>query len=453
VLRASFTAERAGIPAVSIIGELFEKLARLASLSLGVDEAPLVVYPGRIMMDDEETFRRKLETSVADQIVAGLTTSAPRLLDAANEPEPRDVVFSGSLDEVQEYFHDQLWTDGLAVIPPTVDRVERFLEFTSRDPETVLGVLLPEQRQATVWNVAVNGVMAGCRPEYMPVLLAVVEAVSDPVFRLEDGGSGGGWEPLITVSGPILKELDFNAGTGVRRIGRRANSSIGRFLRLYIRNVAGQRIPPGEHDKGGIGNNFNVVLAEDEATVRSIGWPTYGDDLGVPAGRSAVTVQGVVAESAPFGEHGGESDEPLTYLKPLVEVFGKAILGHWVWTGLTFDHWDPTIILSPHAAKVLAEHGWTKDDVRAYLHSESKLPLSQILRRGYRYSKVDIEEKVRAGLLPPEFHESNDPDRLVSTFVRPEAIRIVVAGNPDMYWQRGIMNNFSHGAPVTKLVT
>jgi hypothetical protein len=74
------------------------------------------------------------------------------------------------------------------------------------------------------------------------------------------------------------------------------------------------------------------------------------------------------------------------------------------------------------------------------------------LQRGSGYSRVDLAQKVRVGLLPPEFHESDDPDRLISAFIRPEAIQIVVAGNPDMYWQRGIISNFSHGAPVTKLV-
>jgi hypothetical protein len=315
----------------------------------------------------------------------------------------------------------------------------------------VLGVLLPEQRRATVWSVAVNGVMAGCRPEYMPVLLAAVEAIADPRFGIENGGSGGGWEPLITVTGPIIEALDFNFGTGATRIGRRANSSIGRFLRLYMRNIAGLRIPPGEHDKGGLGQNFHVVLAEDEKSVRAIGWPTYGDDLGIPPGESSVTVQGVIAESPPFGEHGGRSDDPQTYLEPLVEIFGKAILGHWVWTGMVFDAWDPTIVLSPHCARVLAENGWSKDDVRRHLHRESRIPARGIERRG-TYSGLDIAAKVREGKLPPEYHESDDPDRLLSTFIRPESIRIVVAGNPDMYWQRGIVTNFSHGAPVTKTV-
>ena len=194
------------------------------------------------------------------------------------------------------------------------------------------------------------------------------------------------------------------------------------------------------------------MLAEDEDAVRAVGWPTYGEDLGVPPGESSVTVQGVVAEGPPSGEHGGPSDDPFTYLEPLVEVFGKAILGYWCWTGMAFDHWDPTVILSPHCVQVLAGQGWTKDDVRRYLHDSSRVPIGRIVRFG-RYAALDLAEKVAEGKLPAEYDPSDgDPDRLVSSFIRPESIRIVVAGNPDMYWQRGIVTNFSHGVPTTRLV-
>src|SRR5213595_534129 len=88
--------------------------------------------------------------------------------------------------------------------------------------------------------------MAGCRPEYMPVLVAIVEAIAEPVFRVEDAGSTPGWEPLVIVSGPIAGALDLNHGQGVMRVGRQANTTLGRFLRLYLRNVAGLRIPPGD---------------------------------------------------------------------------------------------------------------------------------------------------------------------------------------------------------------
>ena len=253
MLRATIAVEKAGFPAVSFVGSIWEGQAVATARFFGMADPPLAVYPGRLTVDDAATFEEKLRTVVAEQVVAGLTTASPSLIDSVVEPARADIVFSGGFDAVQEHFHELLWSDGLPVVPPTVDRVERFLAFTARDPGEVIGLLAPERREATVWNVAVNGVMAGCRPEYMPVLLAVVEAIADPRFGLENAGSGIGWEPLVTVHGPAIRELGFNFGSGVRRVGRQANTSVGRFLRLYIRNVAGLRIPPGEYDEGRLG--------------------------------------------------------------------------------------------------------------------------------------------------------------------------------------------------------
>jgi hypothetical protein len=451
VLRASIAAERAGIPAVSIVGSLFELQAQTVARTLGVDDVPLAVYPGRIKADGPEVFTEKVAGTLTDQVVEGLLHAEPRPAAGTAQPAPRDIVFHGTLDDVSDSFYDRGWTDGLPITPPTIERVEAFLAHTDRDPDEVIGVLLPDRREATVWSVAVNGVMAGCKPEYLPVLLAVAEAISDPRHKVEDGGSGVGWETLVIVSGPIIDELDFNTLAGAQRVGRRANTSIGRFARLFTRNLAGLRIPPFETDKGGLGATFPVALAENEEVLRSLGWPTHGDDLGVPAGASAVTVQSVAAESQPFTWHDGPYTDPLSYLRPLVEVYGKAMLGYWVHTGLAWASWHPLVILSPFCVRLLAEHGWDKDRVRRYLFDEARIPARDVERRG-AFTQLNLADGVARGDLPPVFHESDDPDRLVPVFLTPESIRIVVAGNPDMYWQRGIVNNHAQGAPVTKIV-
>lgn len=171
--------------------------------------------------------------------------------------------------------------------------MEEFLTFTSRSPDEIIGICLPDYREATIWNVAVNEVMAGCRPEYMPVLIAAVEAITDPFFHLEDGGATPGWEPLLIVNGPVIKYLDFNSGSGVMRAGRQANTSIGRVLRLFMRNVPGQRIPPGVTDKASIVYTFNVALAENEDAVGEIGWEPFSVDRGYSRGENVVTVQSV----------------------------------------------------------------------------------------------------------------------------------------------------------------
>src|SRR5262249_7645515 len=150
------------------------------------------------------------------------------------------------------------------------------------------------------WSVAVNAAMAGCRPEHLPIALAMVEAVADPEFSLGDGGSTPGWETQVILSGPLGAELGFNSGAGALPVGRRANTALGRFLRLYLRNVAGFRPPPGATDKGSIGASFNVVLCENDAAVGEIGWPSFRAERGFAADVTSVTVQSVVASSAPI---------------------------------------------------------------------------------------------------------------------------------------------------------
>src|ERR1700722_14269851 len=174
----------------------------------GFASIAVAIYPGLVMIDSDETLEAKARGPLTDGILAGL--AEPQVaLAAPPSYDPTAIVFQGDYDEVQEHFLERMWSDGLPIVPPTAERVQRFLRYTDRSATEVLGVLLPESREATVWNCAVNGVMAGCRPEYLPVLIAIAEAITQPSFRMEDAGSTPGWEPLITVSGPIIKELDF----------------------------------------------------------------------------------------------------------------------------------------------------------------------------------------------------------------------------------------------------
>jgi hypothetical protein len=441
-------AEQVGIPAVSFVGELWHQQAVATARHLGMADPPLAVYPGRLTIDDESTFEQKVRDVVVPQIVDGFLESVPKLAAATVEPGPRDIVFEGPLDAIQEHFQEQLWSDGLPIVPPTLARVEAFLRHTSRDPDEVLGVLLPERREGTVWAVAVNGVLAGCRPEYMNLLVAIAEAVSDPEFGLENAGSGVAWEPQITLHGPVIRELGFYHGGALKRIGRQPNTSVARFLRLYMRNVAGLR---GVYDTDGIGAGFEVVLAEDEELVRSLGWPTYGEERGLAPGESGVTIQSVAAASPSFGEFGGDLSGVEIWLEPFVEVFGKAILGYWSWTGMAWSNWHPLLLLGPHCARVLAGHGWSKDDVRRYLYENAKIPASAVQRYG-DYANLDIPALVRQRRLPADFHESDDPDRLIPTYVRAEWIGIVVAGKANSIWSRGYMNNHEHGPPTTRRI-
>jgi len=446
--------ERAGYPSVSIIASGFLKQAAVVAKGLGLPDMAIAEYPGVPMTDGDEQLRRKVEEVLVPQIINGLSgplgneaTRAPQ-----TEPEPRDIVLRGTLDEINEHFQRNFWADGLPIVPPTLARVERFLQFTDRAADEVIGTCPVANRLATVWNVAVNGVMAGCRPEYMPVLLAVIEAVTDPKYRIEDVGSTPGWESLIVVSGPIARELGFNSGQGVMRPGIQANTSVGRFLRLYLRNIAGFHHAPEGGDKGSIGQSFLVAAAEDEDAVAAIGWQPYSVDRGYRAGDNIVTVQSVVAISAPT--YSG-SDKASEHAELIADVIGQRACGYWSAIGMVYSNWYPLVMLGPSIAKVFAQDGWSKDDIRRYLYDRVKIKASLAERYAYYGGTTGfrVNTHVEQGLLPAEYGASADPDREIPVFQHPEWIGIIVAGDAGRNQSKGYVNNHIQGPPVSRPIS
>jgi len=454
VLRASAAVERAGVPSVSVISTGFLKQAAVVARGLGLPDLAIAEFPGVPMTDSADELRRKVEEQLLPRVIAGLTAKieAKAARSVAAGPQPRDIACRGTIDTIDDYFYRQFWSDGLPIMPPTVERVERFLRYTSRAADEVLGVLPPANRQATVWNVAVNGAMAGCRPEYMPLMLAVVEAVCDPEFKVEDAGSTPGWEPLIVVNGPVVQELGLHHAQGVMRVGKRANSSLGRFLRLVLRNLAGFHHAPEGADKGSIAQSFLVALPENEQAVADIGWQPYSVDRGYRAGDNIVTVQSVVAISAPT--YTG-SEKAIEHMELIADVIGQRACGYWTAIGMVYANWHPLIVLGPSIAKVFAQDGWSKDDIRRYMYEHVKMPASLAERYAYYCGQTGfrITQAVKDGLLPPVYHESDDPDRLVPVFQRPEWIGIVVAGDWGRNQSKGYVSNHVQGPPVSRKVT
>jgi hypothetical protein len=437
-----------GIPTASIIGSGFVKQAEVITRGLGVPLA-MGIYQGAPMVDSEAELRRKVEQQLAPELLRGLTGEAPREADAAAEPGAGEVVLSGTFDEVQEHFHRRLWTDGLPVVPPTRERVEAFLRFTDRDPDQVIRVVPQEGREATVRAIAVNAVMAGCRPEYMPILVAAIDAMCDPQYRIEDSGSTPGWEPVVIVSGPLVKTLDFNHGQGMMRVGRQANTSIGRFVRLFLRNICGFRIPPGAGDKGSIGQSFLVAMAEDEDSAREIGWPTFAEDRGFKAGENVVTVRSVVAITSPIYS---ASDRAVEHVRQWAELIGGSFT-YWAHTGFKTGLWSPLIVAGPSIAKVVAAE-WSKDQVRRYLYENIKVTAE----RATHYARMtttptfNFEGLVKDGILPPEYMASSDPQRLVNVIIKPEMVEILVAGDPGRNQSRAYMSNHIQGPTTSRRV-
>ena len=454
MLRASAAVECCGVPSVSIISTGFLKQAAVVAKGLGLPDMAIAEFPGVPMTQSKEELRRQVIDVLLPRIVEGLSKplQAAAPVDAAPMPQPRDIVFSGALDEINEHFHEQHWSDGMPVVPPTLDRIDKFLRFTERDPREVIGVCPPANREATMWNVAVNGVMAGCRPEYMPILLAVVEVICTPEYKIEDAGSTPGWESLITLSGPMIKALGFNSGQGVMRVGRQPNTSIGRFLRMFIRNVAGFTHGPEGADKGSIGQSFLVALAENEDAVAELGWQLYSVDRGFKAGDNVVTVQSVVAISAPAYSQSARAEE---HAALLADVIGERACGYWTAIGMCYANWHPLIILGPSIAKVFVQDGWSKDDIRQYFCDHVKIKASAAERYAYGAGLTGfrITNAVQEGLLPKAlYHASDDPERLVPVFQRPEWMSIVVAGDAGRNQSRGYVCNHVQGVPTSRRV-
>jgi hypothetical protein len=456
VIRACIAAERAGIPSFAIVSTGFLKQAQATARSGGAEHIWIAEYSGVIPTDSYDVMEAKVREHVVPSLLEGFvapvdTDESPEDAgEAEQDGDPRTIVFAGTLDDVQDHFDERLWSDGLPIVPPTLARVERFLAFSDREPDQVLGVLPPEEREATVWNVAVNGVMAGCRPEHMPILVAIAEAIADPEFKLEHAGSTPGWEPLVTLSGRLADVLGFNTGAGLMRIGRRANSSVGRFVRLYMRNVAGLRIPPGDSDKAAIGFTFNVALAEDDGATSALGWDPYRVDRGFSVDDDVVTVQSVIAISQPIYAGG---DDPLDRIEPLAHIMATTC-GPWAFTGVWRGRFHPLLVISPTVAKAFAEDGWTKDDIRRYLFEHLLIEARWLEHYPMHVTGEDVPltKLVADGTAPAHYAESDDPHRLVPLLLREEWTGIVVAGDSGRNQCKVYVNSADLGAPVSRKV-
>ena len=229
----------------------FSALARFTGKSAGVEALGIAEYPGPVGIHDADEIARNIEQGLIEKIVASLTGTGASAGSATALPgdDPRAIVFRGTHDEVNAFFKAQEWSDGLPIVPPTIERVKRFLAHTALAPDRKIAVLPSANLSATPWNIAVNGVMAGCAPEHMPLLIAAVEALADDRCSLNNIGSSSGIVPYMLVSGPIAKKLGIESGPQL--VSRGPNPALGRAIGLIIRNIAGFR--PGASYMGTFG--------------------------------------------------------------------------------------------------------------------------------------------------------------------------------------------------------
>jgi len=428
VLRASAVCEQAGIPSSSLICEGFIEQGSATAIGLGMPGLSMAKIPGHVDLQSEEELEKNIKMVTVDMVIKNLTIEIVEAEAFAPEPRPMDIIYKGTFEEVNELFYQNEWSDGLPIIPPTIEKIHEFLEYTDRFRDDVIGVLLPANRRATVWNVAVNGVMAGCRPEYMPVLIAVIEAMADPRYGVEHSGNTPGADTLITINGPIIKELGFNYEQGALRDGFLANTSIGRFWRLYLRNVAG--FLPHKTDKATFGNTWRVVLAENEDVVAKIGWEPMSVDMGFKAGDNVVTISRYTGGDVIPSVIGNTIEK---ILSKITDAVVKQIGWELVFTvGIAACTQRPHLILSPVIAETISKCGYSKKDVKRYLYEHARWPawkFEQYIRHVVPGGRT-LFDLVREGNAPEQFGESSDPNRLVPIVCSPDDFLITVSGDP-----------------------
>ncbi len=271
------------------------------------------------------------------------------------------------MDDLEIWF-DKGVTDGLPVVPPSRERVERMLAATTRDRHDLLGEVAPNYGRATVEKIAINAVMAGCRPEYLPVVLAAVEAASDPAFNLHGVSTSTHFSaPLIVVHGPIRGRIRLNCSFGVFGPGHRANATIGRALRLVMINVGGAK--PGQTSMSTFGHpgRYTYCIGEHE---EASPWPPYHVERGLTAVESAVTV---FAGEAPHGI----SDHASRTARALAGSLGWSMAG--LWNAKHFPLYSHTMLMvGPEHARTFGEDGWTKADLKRHLFETIRVPYGRL---------------------------------------------------------------------------
>ncbi len=316
----------------------------------------------------------------------------------------RTFVFPGTYEQVDEHFHELGWTDGLPIVPPTQAAVEAVLRFTDRDPREVVGVLPPRQGEATVDRIAANAVMAGCRPEYFPVVLAAIEALADPLFNLDSvQATTHPVAPLILVNGPVAREIGLGAGHNAFGQGARANVTIGRAVRLVLMNVGGGL--PGAGDQATQGSPAKIALcvAENEADTP---WEPLHVEHGLAREVSAVTAFGC---EGPHNIQDHYSNTGLGILRTVAGAMGQAGSNNLLGAG-----W-PLLALGPEHAATIARDGYTKHDVKDFLFEHARFPLARL---GAEYRQYQIERR----------GAPDAPGTMLPIVRAPEDISVIVVG-------------------------
>jgi hypothetical protein len=312
--------------------------------------------------------------------------------------------------DAMEFIYEQGWTDGLPVVPPTVEKVRAMVERSGRAADELIAELPPKGGKATVEKIATNAVMVGCLPAYMPVILTALEAMLESRFNLRGVlCSTHLATPLLILNGPLVQELGVNCGHNVFGPGWRANATIGRAVQLTLVNIGGAA--PGVLDKATYGHpgKYTYCIAENEAASP---WEPLHVERGLQRQDSTVPVY---PAEAPHNINNHGSDNPRDMLTVVADCMSTLGSNHMYLGG------ECVVVFSPEHAATIAAAGWGKRDVCTFLYEHARKPL-RLLKIGGMYGPDTPRN------LWPRWVDHDNPEALIPPTQHPEDISILVAG-------------------------
>jgi hypothetical protein len=450
--------EKLGKPVVFVVPDHFVRDARSSAEDNGMRPLRLVTVPAeqyysrRISVKDVEP----VGLAATDDLVAALT----RPLSAKEEkPEQKKIKpsrrikiraedYENALEKFNQHFLDNHWGSGLPLIPPTPKRVKWMLQGTKRSPRQVLGTVPPKNGIATIEKVAINAVMAGARPEYLPVIIAAMEGfLAKDYDLLHMNTSSGSFFPMIVINGPVARAIDVNAGIGFLGHGWRANNTIGHALRLSLSNIG--HVWPAENDMALVGRlspHTFFTFAENEDISP---WQPYHVSRGYKREDSAVTVSTIGSYRTGLSTLGGGAVETwsaqqilermVAYVDQNRKMFGLFRRGQA--TPPAHPH-KFIFVIHPELATELNRLGYTREDLQKYLYEETSVPYENLSPEELQGIRDRIEASIaldtlRYDVLPadriPVFQQALKPGGKVPVVVSLSDIVLLVAGGVPGY--------------------
>ena len=424
--------ERLGKPVVMMLDKEFTECARSAAALRGVPALRTVelAIPDISVIPDITEWIEKIiperVSAVLDKIIAALTR--PLTPEEKNPPKPPPdlprIVHKGTIDQINEFYYKRGWAYGMPVMPPTEEAVKEMLKGTDLPRDYVVAKIPPMMGKATVEKIAINAVMAGCLPTYLPVLIAAVQALVDPRMWIEAYTcSVASWAPMVIINGPIRHDIDARSGVTLLTPYYKSTATIGHAIALMLINIAGVR--PGIEDMAILGHEgrFGICFAENE---EDSPWEPLHEFYGLNKKDSAVTIFWPNMRQFAFGgkEVGGI----------LKDICDSAF-------AMGFDP-GMAVIMFPATARLLAANGFSRRAVTDYIVEFARRPATEV---NVRWMKGN--HHLLKGVLVPE-----DPTRSAKKFFRDLHLPIVVAGL-DYAWGTALYTGGGdHGGPITKKI-